>query len=829
MALSGVFYKNAASGYRIQVEWSATQNVGNNTSTITQKLYWVSLNSYSTINSSTTKSGYQNINGGTDTTFSGTGLADLNGNQKKLLHTLQETVSHNSDGTKSVLLEASFSPNITLSSGYVGTVTASSTVTLNTIPRSSTLTDKPDFKAGGNLSVGISRASSSFTHTVKLYVAGSDGVYDLIEQMTGQTTSAYFNFSLADDELIFKQLAGASYRSSKIELLTYSGSTQVGSTETTYGTVSSPNASTIDSSSRANFNIGDDVYVGIEREDPNFTHTLKYYVNNTLIKTTTDVGFSDTWKPTDAEKTNMYNQAKNSNSVGTKIELITYQGSTQVRTSTSITGTAKVTNSNPSFSGNYTYKDTNTTTSGLTQNDQLMIQSKSTLQVQIPSTAFATGVNGASIVQYVATINGVSKSVTTPFTSPIVFDMGVVNAPTNVTLTVKAVDSRGNSTSAQKTITMVPYANPVVNTSVTRANSFENTTTLKLSGSISSVSGKNSVQATEYRYRENVSGSSFNAWTPITRTTSGNTYQGDNVTFDFDNTKSYIFEIRTSDLLGTTTVTRTVAVGKPIFFIDTLKKSLGINMFPTLSAALEIEGVIKTYSSLGSITLGGRDIKIHEKRAMVGLNDADGNELLINYNKDFANGTRVPGPFHVETNDDASGSNNAGLMVGSASGGNIKFDGNEISAYTGSSPAQIFINPDGGKVNFHFTKNPSLVISDGWIENMDYIYPSLQNGWSNYSSSVGGFQRAAYWKDKNGTVFVVGMIRYGTTSTTSGTVLFTLPAGYRPASEHTFTCATSSTSNPARIDVNPDGTIQGHGNLNTQWTSLAGIAFKAEK
>ncbi|MED4068649.1 DUF859 family phage minor structural protein [Priestia megaterium] len=765
MALSGTFYKNVASGYRLQIEWSATQNVANNTSTVTQKLYWISLGSAYYINSSAVKNGYQNINGGTDSTFSGAGLADINGNQKKLLDTHTETVSHNSDGTKSVLLEAMFNPDVTLSGTRYTNVTLSSTVTLNTIPRSSTLTSSASFTAGDALSVSISRASSSFTHTVRLYVAGSDGNFDLMKEVKGVTTGVNMGFTDTELENIFKQLAGASSRGTRIDLLTYSGTSQVGSTKSYSGTVTSRAASKITSTSSANFNIGDSVYVAIDRDLSKFTHTIKFYVANVLIKTVTDVGFGYTWEPTTNEISNMYNLAKSANSVSTKIELTTYMGSTQVRSATSITGTAKVAGSAPSFGTGFTYKDTNTTTLGITGNAQQIIQGKSNVRVEIPAGAEAVGSNGATIVQYVATLNGVERIVNAPFASPIVFDFGVVNASTNVTLSIKAIDSRGNSKTSTKTVTMVPYASPDVNAKVVRSNSFENTTTLSLNGSISSLSGKNAVLGTDYRFKQNISSATFSAWTPIERTSSGTSYTGTSISFDLDNTKSYVFEIRVTDKLGTKSVTKSVAVGKPIFFIEAVQKALGLNMFPTAPNMFELEGSLKTYSSLGTMELSGRDFRINSRRAMVGFGSDVDDTLHVNYRTEFPSGVKLWG---------------------------------------------------------------KLILTD-YIENMGYVFPSLQNGWTNYSGTS-GFQRASYYKDKNSNVFISGLIRNGTA--TDGTTLLTLPAGYRPLNQHTFICATQvafDSGKPARIDVYPDGTVKGTSALDPSWTSLAGIVFKAEQ
>lgn len=56
----------------------------------------------------------------------------------------------------------------------------------------------------------------------------------------------------------------------------------------------------------------------------------------------------------------------------------------------------------------------------------------------------------------------------------------------------------------------------------------------------------------------------------------------------------------------------------------------------------------------------------------------------------------------------------------------------------------------------------------------DWIAPTLLNGWVRFDVN----NPNAGYRLKNGIVYIQGLIKSGTT--TSGTVLFTLPEGYRP-------------------------------------------------
>jgi hypothetical protein len=63
-------------------------------------------------------------------------------------------------------------------------------------------------------------------------------------------------------------------------------------------------------------------------------------------------------------------------------------------------------------------------------------------------------------------------------------------------------------------------------------------------------------------------------------------------------------------------------------------------------------------------------------------------------------------------------------------------------------------------------------------------------------------------------------------TTTVGTVMATLPTGYRPAADHLFVVA-SSTSTPVRLRVATTGEVIADTAADATQTGLSGIAFKA--
>ena len=225
MALSGSFSTSVTTAggelddrypRNLVVTWSATQNISNNTSTISWTL--------KTGNSSSAYY-YTSVNR-VKLTINGTVVYNdqSTGTMRYANETLGSgsvTVSHNSDGTKSVAVyaEAGFydwSPN----SSYSGTIT------LDTIPRASSMSF-PEFTMGSAGTISISRASSSFTHTIT-YVFGSK---------SGTIVSGTSNTSVSWTPSL-SELAGQIPSSTRgygtLNLYTYSGSTQIGSKSYTF-------------------------------------------------------------------------------------------------------------------------------------------------------------------------------------------------------------------------------------------------------------------------------------------------------------------------------------------------------------------------------------------------------------------------------------------------------------------------------------------------------------------------------------------------------------------------------------------------------------------
>ena len=219
MAASGTITEAIRTGYQLKIVWEViSQSVANNTSSVTVKVQLVSTGSSYTINSSASKSGSLTING---TKYNFTFTAALSGNQTKEIFKKTVTVSHAADGTKTCAFSATAGINVTLSGTYYGNVTASGNGTFNTIARASTIssvTSSVSVNGTNTCTVNITRAASSFTHTVVFSI----GSYSKTTNDVGTSTSYAIPTSWLN------AIPSATSGTAKVTVTTYSGSTKIG-------------------------------------------------------------------------------------------------------------------------------------------------------------------------------------------------------------------------------------------------------------------------------------------------------------------------------------------------------------------------------------------------------------------------------------------------------------------------------------------------------------------------------------------------------------------------------------------------------------------------
>ncbi len=308
---------------------------------------------------------------------------------------------------------------------------------------------------------------------------------------------------------------------------------------------------------------------------------------------------------TQTERADLLEAMASIKSFSATLKLVTKSGTTQIGSTTSCTCTIQTTeaNSAPTMTA-FTYKDSRSNTTAVTGNDQLFIQGYSYLYIT-PGTA--TAKNGASIVKYAATCNGVSGSNTTGGA----INLSTVSKAGTLDVVVTATDSRGYTVSSKQQITVIAYAKPKVSAiTLRRTNDIEAEMQLVFNGSISpiTVSGtqKNSLKYVQYRYKL-TSESSYGSYTSILAsvTQSGTSFSFSNLELcSLDANSSYDFHLYIRDQLNTLSSLSlyfTIPQGTPLVALR--KKKVGINT-PTPEAALHVVGdtILDGVVTAGAVT-----------------------------------------------------------------------------------------------------------------------------------------------------------------------------------------------------------------------------------
>lgn len=134
------------------------------------------------------------------------------------------TITHNSDGTKTINVSGSFTGASTL-----GNATASGTMVLPTIPRASSFTLGGSTQTGSEVTVSITRASTSFTHRVRWRVGS--GSWTTVT--SNATTSASFTVP-------HSAFPNSTSGTITVAVQTYSGSTVIGNEQYSTRTLTVP-------------------------------------------------------------------------------------------------------------------------------------------------------------------------------------------------------------------------------------------------------------------------------------------------------------------------------------------------------------------------------------------------------------------------------------------------------------------------------------------------------------------------------------------------------------------------------------------------------------
>lgn len=263
--------------------------------------------------------------------------------------------------------------------------------------------------------------------------------------------------------------------------------------------------------------------------------------------------------------------------------------------------------SGPSFPG-FTYSDVKTAVVAVTGNDQIMVQSLSSLTVVCQT---GTAKNAATIKSYSATIGNASKTSTSRTLA-----LGAISTYGDLILTVSCTDSRGYSVSKEAIVTVLPYEPPRINTySLRRLNEVEGLVQLSFGGYRSAImadgtTDTNEITVMQYRYK----GTSEERYSEYSSILSEASISGTSFSFaslellELDPESSYHIHLQIQDAFGTLSAVDIIEIlprGVPIISI---RKRNGAYNFPRVGInnpapahALDVSGDI---AMNGALVLG---------------------------------------------------------------------------------------------------------------------------------------------------------------------------------------------------------------------------------
>lgn len=163
---------------------------------------------------------------------------------------------------------------------------------------------------------------------------------------------------------------------------------------------------------------------------------------------------------------------------------------------------------------------------------------------------------------------------------------------------IVASDSRGKTTTVNKSITLIDYANPTfTELQAVRQNGIDNYAIIKASGNYTNWSGltkTNTISKVEYRWKLATAGdSTYSAWTSIdgVAISNGSWNIEKLLPVVFSNTERYYIQLRITDLLETITSQPFILSTANVFlWKDIANKKLGINKKP--DKTLDVDGEI---------------------------------------------------------------------------------------------------------------------------------------------------------------------------------------------------------------------------------------------
>lgn len=543
---SGSFNLNRTSGtsyLTVWIEWSSKSNGSSkNSSDVTATMKAKRTNTgYTTYGSGTFKI---SING----TEKSTSKSYSIGSSEVTLFTVTQTVSHNDDGTKSIVIKGEYSGDSPIAGN------GSKTVTLDKIARYAT----------------SSQSLKSKTETSITMSWSSDSTIDYIwySKNGGSSWTAVGSVNAKSGSYTISGLSANTAYSIKTRVRRKDSQLTTDSSVLSVTTYAYPYAN-----SMPNFTIGNTLTIGIYNPlGRTFSIAIIGVDNSELPVSGTYSGTTVSGFNNASAISFFYASIPNAKSGTYKVK-VTYNSSVITKTG----GTYSINSKDclPEI-GAVNYQDTNSETIGITENNQQIIRNQSILQY------IATGLitkNYATIRSCIVTINSNSYSLNIDGTTAIGGN-AVVDSSSDITATFTLTDSRGLTVTKDITIQMLDWILPTAIIDLQRQNNFYSETNINVNADYSYLDGKNTIMI-KVRYKK-VADVDYGDYTVLQ----------DNVksVLVLDNNYEWNVQVVVQDLFGTTTYNLTVQIGMPIIFFDRLLSSTGFNCFPKREKTIENNG-----------------------------------------------------------------------------------------------------------------------------------------------------------------------------------------------------------------------------------------------
>lgn len=457
------------------------------------------------------------------------------------------TVPHNSDGTKTTTISASVGGNVMYGNG-------SASVTLDKIPRYAT----------------ANQILANKTETSITINWNSDSTVDYIWYSTNNGSN-WTGINVTDG-------TGGSYTINGLaENTTYQVKTRVRRKDSQLTTDSSALAVTTYAypycEKMPSFTIGSKLTLGLYNPLRRSITVNIIGADGSQISNDTTTGTSISGYNGDVVVNRLYASIPNTKSATYRVK-VTYGGN--ITTKTGGTYTVNTSVCSPTI-GTVSYRDTNSTCTTLTGNNQQIIRNQSTVQFTANGLA---GNKSATISSCKVTVNANNYNMTVSGASATVNNI-VIDSATNLTATITVTDSRGVTTTKNLNITMLDWALPTAIITLHRQNNFYSESDINVNAEYASLDGKNTI--TIKARSKKVTDTSYGSYTTLQ----------DEVTsvLTLDNNYEWDVQVLVSDAFGSTTYNLSLSRGMPIIFFDRVLSSTGFNCFPVDEKSVEVNGV----------------------------------------------------------------------------------------------------------------------------------------------------------------------------------------------------------------------------------------------